>query len=74
MASETVQKALIFGSASLIGAALMETMEASGFQVEAGHADSDVLAADVVVCIAYGRDAVRNSPPESQPPANCFLN
>ena len=72
MASETVQKALIFGSASLIGAALMDTMEASGYQVEAGHAHSDVLAADVVVCIAYGKDAVRSSPPEAQPPSNCL--
>lgn len=63
--AQTVQKALIFGSASFIGAALMETMEASGYAVEAGHAGSDVLSADVIVCSAYGNDTVRSSARDS---------
>eukprot|EP01046_Picozoa_sp_COSAG06_P015104 COSAG06_NODE_958_length_11320_cov_10.832724_1_plen_77_part_00 len=53
------RKALMFGSKSFIGAALMETMQASGFELEEGTADSDVLAADVVVCNVYGKDPVR---------------
>jgi hypothetical protein len=71
--AQTVQKALIFGSASFIGAALMETMETSGYAVEAGHAGSDVLSADVIVCSAYGNDTVRSSAPETQPSTRCFV-
>lgn len=61
--TETSQKALVFGSASFIGAALVETMRAAGYEVEVGHADSDVLAADVVVCNAYGKDTVSSPAP-----------
>ena len=71
--AEIVQKALIFGSASFIGAALMETMEASGYAVEAGHAGSDALSADVVVCCAYGNDPVRSFVTATQTPARCFV-
>ena len=71
--TDTVQKALIFGSASFIGAALVETMEASGYEVEAGHVGSDVLAADVVVCNAYGDDPVRSSATETQTPSQGFV-
>jgi nucleoside-diphosphate-sugar epimerase len=54
-----VRKVLMFGSTSFIGAALMETMQASGYELEAATADSNVLAADVVVCNVYGKDPVR---------------
>ena len=66
METEALQKALVFGSASFIGAALVETMRASGYEVEAGHADSDVLAADVVVCNAYGKGTVSTPAPTDQ--------
>ena len=73
METEALQKALVFGSASFIGAALVETMRASGYEVEAGHADSDVLAADVVVCNAYGKGTVSTPAPVDLSLAPCHL-
>ncbi len=62
--AETMQKALIYGSTSFIGAALMETMAASGYEVKAGDSAHDALSADVIVCNAYGNDTVRSPVPE----------
>ena len=60
--AETLQKAVVFGSASFTGAALMEKMAAAGYDVEAGQEASDALSADVIVCNTYGNDTVRAAP------------
>lgn len=57
------QTAMVFGSGSFIGDALVGAMAKAGYVTEAATAASDVLAADVVVCNVYGLDPVNAKPP-----------
>ena len=53
------QKALVYGAASFIGAPLTDSLKAGGFELEATTPESDVAAAQVVICNVYSKDAVR---------------
>ena len=53
------QKALVYGATSFIGAPLTDSLKAGGFELEAATPESDVAAAQVVICNVYSKDAVR---------------
>ena len=52
-------KALVYASASFIGGHLCKALKAAGLEVDEATAQSDVLAADVIICSVYSKDPVR---------------
>lgn len=54
---EAPQRALVYGAETFIGAPLLGSLKAGGYEVEAATAESDVLGADVIFCNVYGKDA-----------------
>lgn len=49
-------KALVYASASFIGGHLCKALKAAGLEVDEATAQSDVLAADVIICSVYSKD------------------